>query len=480
MPEMNITVRNKIATKTDNVVYVCYNSDYVINFDFDSEWDAYDAKTAQFNVNGKPIPVVFTGNQCKVPVITNTYAFHVGVFAGDLHTTTAARVPCRKSILCGAGAPADPAPDVYDQLMERMAQLENPDWAQNDPSAKDYVKNRTHYVSRESVVLVPEQEVTTAVEHNFNGATLNDVDSDAFETLYDSEDDTTFDVVFDGTSYPCKLLEQAGSRIPVFGNLAIVKPSVTDTGEPFCVEFVPESTFAIACKVAGTHTVAVSYQQDVVHTLDPKYIQDMYYAETRESVVATGLSGWSLTTADLPDRVIPKVRINGTIYENVPPLSYSTELIIVYQIGDYEVTFLTQYDRVSISPDNTISADDIEFLGSVTTYHQIAEEYLPGYTALKTDVANAKRVANLVVTFSEYYKDSALQFKNIPDARAIFVSPSGGGTKLSAKRYTYDNKTYYDILSCKTGVAITDAEIPYGTMVLSIVSTGKCYLLNPL
>ena len=124
MTEMNIIVRDKIATKTDNVTYVCGNSDYVVNFDFDSEWDAYDTKTAQFNVNGKHIPVVFTGNQCKVPIITNTYAFHVGVFAGDLHTTTAARVPCKKSILCDSGAPADPPDDVYNQIMEKLDKME--------------------------------------------------------------------------------------------------------------------------------------------------------------------------------------------------------------------------------------------------------------------------------------------------------------------------------------------------------------------
>lgn len=139
MPEMNITVRNKIATKTDNVVYVCGNSDYVINFDFDSEWDAYDAKTAQFNVNGKHIPVVFTGNQCKVPVITNTYAFHAGVFAGDLHTTTAARVPCRKCILCGAGAPADPPESVYDQLMELIKGMGGADPEAIEKAVADYL-----------------------------------------------------------------------------------------------------------------------------------------------------------------------------------------------------------------------------------------------------------------------------------------------------------------------------------------------------
>lgn len=123
MPEINIEVRNKISEKTDDMIYVCNNSDYIASFDFDSEWDAYNTKTARFSHDGQHVDVVFTGNQCNVPVITNTYAFHVGVFAGDLHTTTAARVPCRKSILCGAGAPANPTPDVYDQLMELIKGL---------------------------------------------------------------------------------------------------------------------------------------------------------------------------------------------------------------------------------------------------------------------------------------------------------------------------------------------------------------------
>lgn len=42
-----------------------------------------------------------------------------------------------------------------------------PDWNQNDPTAKNYVKNRTHYVSRESKAVVPEQEITTAVQDKF-------------------------------------------------------------------------------------------------------------------------------------------------------------------------------------------------------------------------------------------------------------------------------------------------------------------------
>lgn len=93
MPELNITIKDKIATKTDSAFYVCGNSDYVVKFDFDSEWDAYSTKTARFAHNGEFTDVVFTGNQCNVPVITSTCIIRVGVFAGDLHTTTAARIP---------------------------------------------------------------------------------------------------------------------------------------------------------------------------------------------------------------------------------------------------------------------------------------------------------------------------------------------------------------------------------------------------
>ena len=141
---------------------------------------------------------VFSGDTIELPVCTVPGAVQIGLFAGNIRTSRVAILRALPSVRSAAGAPADPTPDVYDQLMARMAQLETSDWAQNDPTAKDYVRNRTHYVSQENGVIVPEQEVTTAVRNNFNLAVLNDVDLDAFQKLYNSKADTTFDVVFDG------------------------------------------------------------------------------------------------------------------------------------------------------------------------------------------------------------------------------------------------------------------------------------------
>lgn len=121
MPRViNITIRDKLAVVADRTVYVCGNSDYTVHFDFDAEWDAYKTKTARFIFGSKYKDVVFDGNECPVPVIANAYGLNVGVFAGDLHTSTPAYVETERSILCGFGFPADPDPDVYAQIMEKL------------------------------------------------------------------------------------------------------------------------------------------------------------------------------------------------------------------------------------------------------------------------------------------------------------------------------------------------------------------------
>lgn len=119
MPNINIKIRNKVA-KADRAIIVCDNSDYIAHFDFDAEWDAYTTKTVRFVYGGRYTDVVFSGNECPVPVIQDTRAVTVGVFAGDLHTTTPAYISCVPSILFGNGIPADPTPDVYAQIMELL------------------------------------------------------------------------------------------------------------------------------------------------------------------------------------------------------------------------------------------------------------------------------------------------------------------------------------------------------------------------
>ncbi len=120
MPNINIVIRNKIAREVDGKHIICGNSDYTAVFDFDAEWEKYDTKTARFIWGDKYADVIFSGNTCPFPVIVNAYGVLVGVYAGDLHTTTAAVIDTEKSILCKNGIPADPPPDVYAQIMDLL------------------------------------------------------------------------------------------------------------------------------------------------------------------------------------------------------------------------------------------------------------------------------------------------------------------------------------------------------------------------
>lgn len=127
MNYINITVRGKMARAEERARVVCGNSDYTVCFDFDEEWAEYAVKTARFvSEDGSYTDVQFEGSDCTVPILRNTRTLLVGVFAGNLRTTTAAVIHTVPCITDPDGTPADPTPDVYAQLMERFNAMEAP------------------------------------------------------------------------------------------------------------------------------------------------------------------------------------------------------------------------------------------------------------------------------------------------------------------------------------------------------------------
>lgn len=100
--ELHISVLNKVATyqKRDGDI-VCGNSDYTIRFTFDEEWENVDHLQARFvwDDNTYADRDIVDG-VCSVPILYNTESVEVGVFGGDLATTTPAIIGCKKSILC--------------------------------------------------------------------------------------------------------------------------------------------------------------------------------------------------------------------------------------------------------------------------------------------------------------------------------------------------------------------------------------------
>ena len=68
---ITIEIKKKIATCLTELPVVCGNSDYECEFIFDEEWNTHHVKTARFRVNGEYTDVVFEGNVCNMPIISD-------------------------------------------------------------------------------------------------------------------------------------------------------------------------------------------------------------------------------------------------------------------------------------------------------------------------------------------------------------------------------------------------------------------------
>lgn len=130
--EIRIQLDDLIATPTeDGQSYVCGNSGYTVRFDFSDEWDAYPYKTVRFawtdTVTGQRRHIDRLtgagGTVVDVPVIHDALELMIGVYAGNLKSSTPARIPCQRPITAGAAHHDVPAPSVYEQLLELLQQV---------------------------------------------------------------------------------------------------------------------------------------------------------------------------------------------------------------------------------------------------------------------------------------------------------------------------------------------------------------------
>ena len=124
MPEIHIAVENGVASQRDTAVYICGSGDFTAVFAFETGWPVEDLKTARFQTESTYQDVLFRGNACPVPVFTNARKLEVGVYCGNLRTTTPARVAIREGIRSAWGPPEDPAPSLYDQILEAVGETD--------------------------------------------------------------------------------------------------------------------------------------------------------------------------------------------------------------------------------------------------------------------------------------------------------------------------------------------------------------------
>lgn len=117
-----IKVVDKVPIVVSGPQYVvCDNSDYTVVWQLDEEWAQFESRTMQVNYkDGTYERVLFTGNTCALPALPVPGPVHVGLFAGDIHTTRPARLLAVRSATTDSGEERDPMPNGYAQAIKAL------------------------------------------------------------------------------------------------------------------------------------------------------------------------------------------------------------------------------------------------------------------------------------------------------------------------------------------------------------------------
>ena len=129
-----IKVTDKVPELVSGPEYVvCDNSDYTVVWQLDEEWAQFEHRTMQVNYkDGTYERVLFTGSSCTLPAIPVSGPVHVGLFAGDIHTTRPARLLAVRSATTDSGEERDPMPNGYAQAIKALdAKLDKNQGADN-------------------------------------------------------------------------------------------------------------------------------------------------------------------------------------------------------------------------------------------------------------------------------------------------------------------------------------------------------------
>jgi hypothetical protein len=212
---------------------------------------------------------------------------------------------------------------IIDDLKQRAILS---DWNQNDPEAKDYIKNRTHYE-------VPEVYIP-----------LDIINDDTI--LYDWNKDESYLLRVDGVTYSFDSMTKGGYHSPsgqyiwYLGSRTVVgiNDTFVDTWDyPFsiyCVENMIADGYMNVWFEDGTsnHTIERIIKEKEIHYLDPKYIKDMYY-DTEKLTLLREQDSFNCST-----------EVNSSELDNFIGLKFNPD-IIYYKYAQYGY-WITPWDEL--------------------------------------------------------------------------------------------------------------------------------------
>ena len=122
MKEIHVTVRDGTAFQTDHTAYITGDGEFYVVFALEDNWQDYPIRVARFQTENGYQDVMFRGDRCHMPVFTYAQKLEVGLTAGNLRTTTPARIFMRQGIRSAWGPPEDPQTSIYDQILDCLGE----------------------------------------------------------------------------------------------------------------------------------------------------------------------------------------------------------------------------------------------------------------------------------------------------------------------------------------------------------------------
>ena len=160
-------------------------------------------------------------------------------------------------------------------------------WNQNDETAVDYVKNRTHWTETKFVDVIPETTLYSSSGRTRDAAgpslTMFYVTSEHISKIPNFTVGEEYIVIWNGTEYKCKA--RVVSEVACLGN-EFIAGGIKNTGEPFFIMpdtfdfYREESSDDVLCMVGTTEsltevTIKVSGLVTTVHKIDAKYLPEI-------------------------------------------------------------------------------------------------------------------------------------------------------------------------------------------------------------
>ena len=243
------------------------------------------------------------------------------------------------------GSAAKALADAKSYVDTKIGETASPDWNQNDETAPDYIKNRTHWA--EDPVTVTE---VTMEETTFDGF-------DEFGTYqafgaYNFVNGAECVVTWDGVEYTCiaEEINLEGGTYITMGNPAIldIEENAEDNGQPFGIVYVHEYGMMILLSnniEATSHSMKITstITTQEIHKLDDKYIDAEWMAK----------SPIGYESVPVVDEVTVNANDDGgiaiaTIECDISAIESSDKIYVTLDGIEYVSTAQTLYDEMII------------------------------------------------------------------------------------------------------------------------------------